>query len=373
MRLLDRYLLRELLLPLGYCLGGFLIFWIAFDLFNQLGAFQANKLKGLDVAEYYLFKTPEVISFPVMPAALLLALLYALTNHARHHELVAMRAAGVGVWRLGAPYLAVGAGLSLALFALNELVVPDGNERAEAILNRYKEKQAETSGPWQKKLSFNNDRDRRSWNIEAYNLDTHEMIRPNVEWTRPDGTHLVLFAERAQHTHGVWTFFNVQPLDTYAPGQDVPLRLTTNMLAFPEFTETPRLIKSEVKISGMSSYRQAKRVRFSLVEIFDYRRLHPVLKGDRRAELDTQLHGRLAIPWTCLVVVLIAMPFTALSGRQNVWVGVAGSIFICFAFFILTQSGLALGTSGRLPPWLGAWLPHLVFGGGGVWLTKRLG
>ena len=32
MRLLDRYLLRELLVPLGYCLGGFLIFWISFDL-----------------------------------------------------------------------------------------------------------------------------------------------------------------------------------------------------------------------------------------------------------------------------------------------------------------------------------------------------
>ena len=29
MRLLDRYLLRELLVPLGYCLGGFLIFQTA--------------------------------------------------------------------------------------------------------------------------------------------------------------------------------------------------------------------------------------------------------------------------------------------------------------------------------------------------------
>ena len=32
MRLLDRYLLRELLVPFGYCLGGFLIFWTAFDI-----------------------------------------------------------------------------------------------------------------------------------------------------------------------------------------------------------------------------------------------------------------------------------------------------------------------------------------------------
>ena len=36
MRLLDRYLLRELLVPLGYCLGGFLVFWITFDVFSEL-------------------------------------------------------------------------------------------------------------------------------------------------------------------------------------------------------------------------------------------------------------------------------------------------------------------------------------------------
>ncbi len=29
MRLHDRYLFRELLTPLAYCLGGFLVFWIA--------------------------------------------------------------------------------------------------------------------------------------------------------------------------------------------------------------------------------------------------------------------------------------------------------------------------------------------------------
>ena len=43
----------------------------------------------------------------VLPIAPLLALLYALTHHdARHHELTALRAAGVG--RGGAPYFVVG-------------------------------------------------------------------------------------------------------------------------------------------------------------------------------------------------------------------------------------------------------------------------
>src|SRR6266699_597222 len=45
MRLLDRYLLRELLAPLGYCLSGFLIVWVAFELFSDMGELQDHKLR----------------------------------------------------------------------------------------------------------------------------------------------------------------------------------------------------------------------------------------------------------------------------------------------------------------------------------------
>jgi lipopolysaccharide export system permease protein len=129
MRLLDRYLLRELLIPLGYCLCGFLSFWIFFDLFGELSMFQSKKLIARDIAEYYLISMPEMLVV-VLPMALLLALLYALTNHARHHEITAIRAAGVSLWRLCLPYLIVGFIGSLLLFALNELFVPDSTDAA---------------------------------------------------------------------------------------------------------------------------------------------------------------------------------------------------------------------------------------------------
>jgi len=84
------------------------------------------------------------------------------------------------------------------------------------------------------------------------------------------------------------------------------------------------------------------------------------------------LQGRLAAPWTCVVVVLIAIPFGAASGRRNVFVGVASSLVICFAFFILQQVGLVYGATGRLPAWLGAWAPNLSFGLAGLILTDRV-
>ena len=61
------------------------------------------------------------------------------------------------------------------------------------------------------------------------------------------------------------------------------------------------------------------------------------------------------------MVVLIAIPFGAASGRRNLFFGVAGSIFICFGFFVVQQFSLAMGSGGYWPPWLAAWLPNMVF------------
>src|SRR5215204_1997897 len=135
MRLIDRYLLREFLVPFFYCLSGFFIFWVTFDLLTQLDLFQRSKLSAGDVVKYYVVKSPDLLNV-VMPVALLLALLYTLANHARHNELTAIRAAGVGLWRLALPYFAVGFVVALFMFALNELWLPDSVAAAERLLNR---------------------------------------------------------------------------------------------------------------------------------------------------------------------------------------------------------------------------------------------
>jgi len=118
MRLLDRYLLRELIIPFGYCLSGFLVFWISTDLITQLDDLHRHKLHFGDVVFYYVVRIPEILVL-MLPIALLLALLYALTTHSRHNELTAIRAAGVSLWRLALPYLAVGFLFSAALLVVN--------------------------------------------------------------------------------------------------------------------------------------------------------------------------------------------------------------------------------------------------------------
>src|SRR4051812_22731713 len=61
MRLLDRYLLRELLVPLAYCLSGFLLFWVSFDLLAELSGFQEDNLGAAEIVRIYVFKAPELL------------------------------------------------------------------------------------------------------------------------------------------------------------------------------------------------------------------------------------------------------------------------------------------------------------------------
>jgi lipopolysaccharide export system permease protein len=326
------------------------------------------------VAEYYLVRTPEILVV-LLPAVLLLALLYSLTQHARHNEIAAMRAAGISVWRLAVPYLGVGLLLSLVVFGLNELLVPGASDHEDEILARRLRPPGQIhETKIVRNLCFDNARERRSWTIGAYNLQTGEMRQPEITGLRPDNTKdWKIIAERGVYTNGAWVFFKVNEWRRASPTNSMlaPF-LVTNFLVKANFTETPDQIRSEVTVSAGLGIQKMKRADIPISVLLHYLRLHPQLQDKDYARLYTKLHGRLAAPWTCLVVVLLAIPFGVPSGRRNIFVGVAGSIFICFGYFILQQLSLAFGSGGWLPPWLAAWLPNLAFGGAAIFLIARV-
>jgi lipopolysaccharide export system permease protein len=367
-RLFDRYLLRELLTPLAYCLGGFLVFWISFNLFTRLDELQEAKLHLLDVMELCVAWTPECL-VTVLPIALLLALLYTLTNLARHNEITALRSAGVSLWRLCVPYFVIGFVASVALFALNEFSAPQGAEWAERILHRYVQREDNAQNQFH---GFTNPRANRVWTFNEYNPQKAEISGPVwVNWPLAGGSMRTLRANRAIFTNGAWTFFDVTELEqTNKTAQPVPL-LYTNVLAIPKFEEKPADIENEIQMNEYESL-HSRKLNIPLSLLWEYLRRHPNLPHAEAGQLFTKFYGRLAEPWTCLVVVLIGIPFGMASGRRNLFVGVAGSIFICFAFFVLQQIGLAMGQGGRIPAWLAAWLPNMVFAATGLLLTARV-
>jgi lipopolysaccharide export system permease protein len=147
--------------------------------------------------------------------------------------------------------------------------------------------------------------------------------------------------------------------------------LQTNVLAMPEFDETPKQVQGEIQL-GNSDILNPDTENLPLRDIWEYLKLNPHLPKARADELMTIFHGRLAAPWTCLVVVFIAIPFGAGSGRRNLFFGVAGSIFIVAGYLVAQKLSLAMGSNGVLPPWLAAWLPNLLFATLGLILTARV-
>ena len=378
MRLLDRYLLRELIVPLVYCLSGFLIFWVSADLIGELESLRRFNLTALDIFQYYLVKTPEMLVL-IVPIGLLLALLYALTNHSRHQELTAIRAAGVSLWRLAMPYFAVGCILSILLFAVDEVWVPQSTEAADQI----KYRRQSDSGPNVRAVvvqdtGFTNTRQRRQWFFKSYNLLTHEMIQPHVVWVLDTGTAWNITAERANYVDGGWVFSNAQEQIFPAVKGAFPTVNKTNLLVMADFNESPEEIESELKITKVTRsldpknmLREVRKAQLSVRELLQYRRLHNE-NSREMALLDTKLHERIASPWRALVVVFIALPFGAASGRRNVYVGVASSVLICFAYYVLAQASLLLVAGGWIWPSLAAWLPNLIFAGLGIFLIYRV-
>ncbi len=370
MRLLDRYLLRELLVPLGYCLCGFLIFYVAFDLVFQINRFLENQMLFLDIVEYYVVTLPELLVEQVLPVSLLLALLYTLTNLSRYNELTAMRAAGVGIWRLSMPYLGVGAVFGLVVLTIGEFWLPSASERAKFILERRQT--GATQRDWVPNLEFFNETALRDWNIGSFNKKTTRMLHPKIQWALGNGSNEVIVARSGIYDDGQWSFFNAEVW--LRRGNDPPAYAGSNAVLRQSFSETPAWIKSEIKVNALNPSDAAKGqgTQLSIREILEFIRLHARISREKKAMLLTQLNGRLAAPFTCLAVVLIALPFGARAGRHNVFVGVASSIFICFGYFILQRLSFGMGVGGYLPPVLAAWLPNLVCGATGLVLLAQM-
>jgi lipopolysaccharide export system permease protein len=373
MRLIDRYLLRGFLFWLAVCFGAFLLLWITFDLSLDLHRFQAAHLRGKDVIQYYFFEIPEFIPL-ALPVSILLAMLYSVTNHTRYNEVTAIRAAGVSLGRMCLPYFAAGLVLSVLLFAFNEGFAPQAGDKADEILRNDKSAKAERH--LVKPLNFINygiGGKGRAWQAAVYNTETHEMSLPLVSWSSTNSEMMMLSATEAVWTNGAWLFTG-HVVETLRAGSDVTRVLaTTNDVAMPEFTETPVEIQSDIKVNAFHSIStKTHRADIPLADIVNYLRFHPHPDRKMRNWLFTKLHGRFAGPFTCLVAVIVAIPFSARSGRRNIFVGVAASISIFFAYFVLQQVGLTFGETGWIPSWLGAWFPNLFFGLGGLALMTKV-
>ncbi|MGH7589925.1 MAG: LptF/LptG family permease, partial [Gemmatimonadales bacterium] len=134
MRLLDRYIVRQLVAPFLFALSGLTGLLLLNQVADKIPKLVGKGLPWSVIGEFFLLTLPFILVMTV-PMAVLLATLYAFTHLAADNEVTAMRASGVSVYQMLRPVILAGLVLSAANFVLTDQIHPRTNARLKALID----------------------------------------------------------------------------------------------------------------------------------------------------------------------------------------------------------------------------------------------
>jgi lipopolysaccharide export system permease protein len=132
-RLLSRYLLRQLAAPFLFALGALTSLMLLSQVAKKFGALVGKGLPWGVIGEVFALSLPFIVAM-TLPMAVLLAVLYAFTHLAADNEITAMRASGISVYQILTPVLAWGVFMSAFNFVFVDQVLPRSNARLRGLL-----------------------------------------------------------------------------------------------------------------------------------------------------------------------------------------------------------------------------------------------
>jgi len=133
LRLLNRYLLRQLAAPFLFGLTALTSLMLLSQIAKKFGALVGKGLPWSVIGEVFALSLPFIVAM-TLPMAVLLAVLYAFSHLAADNEITAMRANGVSVYQILLPVLAWGALMAAFNFVFVDQVLPRTNARLRALL-----------------------------------------------------------------------------------------------------------------------------------------------------------------------------------------------------------------------------------------------
>ncbi len=355
MRLLDRYVVRNFLQVYLYCIAGFISIWLIFDISDNISSFIEEHIGLRLVAHYYATQVPQIFII-LLPVSLLLALLFTLGRMSRANEIVSMLTAGISLPRVLLPLIGIGLLTVGVSMALNYSLAPHAELARKALLSQARGR-PDTSIEGQ---IFRNRTDLRTWFIQNFRLGSKAFN--NVQVLQQDADDNIVtnyIATRAFYRSETktWDLENAKVVH-YDPAGNIVDEQIYPSLKVEHWSETPfRLGSANVRAEFLS-----------LPELREYLRFNSDFPATLLAPFRTHLQYRLALPWTCLVVVCIAAPLGIGYSRRGVLSSVAAAVVLVFSMNFLVQLFLALGEGDRVSPWIAAWTPNLLFTAIGLYL-----
>jgi hypothetical protein len=94
---------------------------------------------------------------------------------------------------------------------------------------------------------------------------------------------------------------------------------------------------------------------------------------DEMNRYTVEYHKKYAIPFACIVFVLVGAPIAVRFPRGGAGMVIAISLTVFSIYYMSLIGGESLGDRGIIRPWVGPWAPNLIFGMLGVWGMARIG
>jgi LPS export ABC transporter permease LptF/LPS export ABC transporter permease LptG len=338
---------------------------LIFTLFDLLPSLNRSGLGWQYAAIYLLFLSPQ-IAYYVTPFALLLAALTAHGVLSRSNQLTALLTTGQSSARLLSPLILCVFIIIAGSLWLSEAVLPFANQEQDARYNRIKGKKLEQSvlalgRYWVRGedgtiygFQFNNPSN-TLLNTTAYRISISngrllsllqvQEAQPINEQTWRVARGWQYEINSANHLH-----FQILPL--------AKLDIPDNFLIIPEGATLFRRIVNEAAKMSFQELRAHIRYLSRL--------------GVNTSTLRVDLEKKLAFPFSCLPLIVLAFPLAFKTKQRGTLTGVGLSIIIGFTFWIASSFFEGLGRQSFLPPGLSVWGTQALFLALGFFLLFRL-
>ena len=361
-RILDRYVLRELVAPLGISVGVF-TFFLVIDRMYQMTDLVITKQVPVHLVLFLLACLLPPLLAVTLPVALLLAVLISCGRLAGDFEIAALKASGVSPLRLLRPFLAAGLTVSLLVASMTLLVNPWAAAAFQSNLFEILQSHAVTSI---QERTFNTAFAPIVLYVQEVSPSQLALRGVLASDDRDPALSRVIVAREGrvladQRTRRVTLRFIDGSINETDAGDPRRFRHTTFAIYDMNVALRP---------PGAASGQETKPEReMSLGQLRATAR-DLAADGRKAAPYRVELHKRFAFPVAAWIFVLIAFPLGMQAQRGGRAGALGSSVVLMLAYDILSTSLEEPALTGRLPAVVAIWLPNALFGLLGLGLLR---
>ena len=354
-RALDRYVFTEFWKIFVTTALGFPILVNIIDLTDNLDKYLSQNLSAGRIALSYLYWLPDSM-FMILPAAVLFATVFSIGALTRHSEITAAKASGISFYRFIAPIFLGALIATIVGLILGELA-PITNKKRLDIL------QGTLSTVTSDRYNFAYAADRG----RVYKVGALHLVVPSIEGMvierkgkGPDYPSYVISSNNATYRTGKGWILQTGAMHLLTDSMQ-NLTFSFDSLVDRHFTEPPKQLTLTQKAPTDMGFRELGRFITSMER-----------SGAEVNELRVERMLKLAIPITCIVILLFGAPLATSTQRGGAAYGVGLSLATTVVFLMLIQLMKGVGGKGIIPADLAAWLPSIIFGVVGAILFARV-